>query len=148
MTASPSPEVTVQSLGLEDPVDEWARLSKEVSIALAPWQAKIKRLEDLREHFLKLLPPSMRGVDPGFIDGLESRLLISVCDFRREVTLAGKRKLKRLWGAAEFLDRCQIAASQLPDPKDKKGLYTTNERRGSRHLTAIPRPTEAALQAA
>src|SRR5579862_6531350 len=71
-----------------------------------------------------------------------------VCDFRREVTLAGKRKLKRLWGAAEFLDRCQIAASQLPDPKDKKGLYTTNERRGSRHLTAIPRPTEAALQAA
>jgi hypothetical protein len=115
---------------------------------MAPWQGKIKRLEDLREQFLTYCPGTMRGGEEGFIDGTASRLLISMCDFRREVTVAGKRKLKRLWGAQKFLERAKIDAHQLPDPKDKKGLYTVKERTGPRHLTAIPRPEEAARQAA
>jgi hypothetical protein len=147
MTASP-PEVTLQALGLEDPADEYARLALEVELALAPHQGKIKRLEDLREHFLGILPASMRGNQEGFIDGTESRILVSMCDHRTEVTLDGKRKLKRLWGAEAFLERAKIDTGQLPDPKDKKRLYTVKARTGPRHLKAIPKPQDAVAKAA
>jgi hypothetical protein len=144
MTASP--EVTLAALGCEDPADEFARLSCEVEVALAPYQGKIKRLADLREHFLSILPSQMQGNQEGFIDGPAFRILVSMCDHRTEVTLAGKKKLKRLWGVEEFLSRCKIESHQLP--KDKKGLYTVKARTGPRHFTAIPRPPDAVAKAA
>jgi hypothetical protein len=146
MTASP--QVIVQVFACADPVDEWAALDREVSIALAPWKGKIKRLSDLREQFLNQLPSELRGEEEHFIDGTTSRLLISMCDNRRELTWPGKLKLRKLWGATKLLELMTLASKQLPDPEDKQGLYTVKQRSGPRHLTAIPLPTEAAQQAA
>lgn len=133
-------------------VDEWDRLDREVKLAVAPYLGKIKRLEELRKQFLSWLPEDMDGDREGFADGVEMRILVSVCDFRSQVTLDGKRKLKKLWGAQKFLEECSIDMKQLPDPEDEKGLYSVKRRMGPRHLTAIPKPQQkeetAASQAA
>ncbi len=146
MTASP--EVANILEGRRELVDEWAKLDQEITIALAPLQGKIKRLSDLRELFLKWLPKDLPGEKEHFFDGEESRLLVSICDNRTEVTYAGKLKLKRLWGAKKLLETMTLACKLLPDPKDEAGLYTLKARTGPRHLKAIPRPNEAASQAA
>jgi len=129
-------------------VDEWATLDREVTDALAPYKGNMKRLQDLREQFLSWISSATRGDQEAFLDGLESRILISMCDNRREVTYAGKLKLRKLWGAKALLERMNLAVKQLPDPEDKQGLYSVKERTGPRHLTAIPMAQEAAQQAA
>jgi hypothetical protein len=140
-----SPEVEIDQ-SKREMVDEWASLDRAMKDALAPYQGKIKRLQDLREQFLSWLPSGMAGDQEGFLDGISSRILVSACDNKREVTLAGKLKLRRLWGAKTLLERCYLPVKQLPDPDDKQGLYTVKQRTGPRHLTAIPKP--AAQQAA
>jgi hypothetical protein len=135
-SAPASPEsLLAPSTNLQDPavIDRWSELEAE----LAPLAPKFKEKEELRTRILSWLPENLPGNKGVSFDGAESSVLISVCDLKREVTSAGKKALRRLWGLALFREKSTVNLKQLPDPKDPLGLYTEQSRSGPRHLKSI-----------
>jgi len=117
-----------------DLVDEFAQLDTELNSL----KGKTKRRDDLRETILGWhadLPADQQTTENGhYYD-----VIVSLPDNRRVFTMAGKRKLFRLWGSTKFIERCAIALKFLPDPKDEAGEFTVNGRTGPRHLEVLPR---------
>jgi len=120
--------------------DEFARRKRALDDALAPFKSEITWCEKQRETILSwypdsILPPGKTSVG----QGKEFDVLISMRDNARRVTVSGKRKLRTLWGAANFLQKILVQLKDLPDPKDPTGLYTEEQRTGPRHLSPVPR---------
>ena len=120
-------------------VEEFRTLFFEV----AGFKPKIRRLEDLRKLILSSYS-HLPGDRSELVEGIDWNVLVSICDNKRWVTPAGLRKLYKLWGAAEFFNRCSVALSELPDKDDPQNLYTMQARVGSRHLEPTPRLAKAA----
>jgi len=120
-------------------IDEWGRLDTE----LASLKPKIQRHQELRETILGW-HADLAGEKDVTESGEYFDVLIGARDKQRVITMAGKKKLFKLWRVGEFLARCSIALKNLPDPKDAGNLYTVQERTGPRHLKAIPRLAQAA----
>ena len=114
-------------------VEEFAILDHQV----VAFKHKMQRHQDLREKILAGYK-SLDGAEPEIAKGQTFDVLISAADNKREITSAGKTKLRKLWGIPTFLLRCSIALKHLPDPKDPGNLYTLSERTGPRHLSVIP----------
>jgi len=126
-------------------VDSYGEVSTDLARLDAEhhFTAKKKQQENLREAILSwhtLLPGAEEAIEPGS----KWDVVVTPRDNQRVITMAGKRKLYKLWGVGKFLEACGLLLKQLPDPKDAKGLYTVQEPVGPRHLKAIPRLAEAA----
>lgn len=120
-------------------IDEFGKLDAEI----AAFKPKLQRHQELRETILawhQALPAAQSAEEAG----KTCKVLVMPRDNERVITVEGKRKLYRLWGASDFLERCKIALKQLPDPKDPGGKYTAQERTGPRHLKVIPLLAKAA----
>lgn len=65
--------------------------------------------------------------------GKRWRVLITPRDQQQVMTLAAKKKLLKLWGPTKFLARCSVPINALPGDG-----YSVLERRGPRHLRAVP----------
>jgi hypothetical protein len=120
-------------------VEEFAKLDFEIQA----FKAKIKRHQDLLDEILGYFQ-TLDGGKPAKAEGTTFDVIISAADNKREVTPAGKQKLKKLWGAVQFLKNCSISLKHLPDPKDTGNLYSISERTGPRHLSPVPRLQQAA----
>ncbi len=114
-------------------VEEFAILDHQV----VAFKHRMQRHQDLRNQILASFE-KLDGAEPALVPGTSFDVLISPADNKREITSAGKTKLRKLWGIPTFLLRCSIALKHLPDPKDPGNLYTLSERTGPRHLSVIP----------
>ena len=114
-------------------VEEFAILDHQV----VAFKHKMQRHQDLRDEILAGYK-SLDGAQPALVPGTSFDVLISPADNKREITPAGKTKLRKLWGIPTFLLRCSIALKHLPDPKDPGNLYSISQRTGPRHLSVIP----------
>ena len=114
-------------------VDEFGDLDAQIA-GLKP---KISRHSDLRETILGW-HEDLAGDQDVTEKGERWDVLITPRDKRRVITMAGKSKLKKLWGVGKFLELCSIALKNLPDPKDAGNVYSISERTGPRHLRAVP----------
>jgi hypothetical protein len=121
----------IEKMSRAQVVRQWKQLRGELDV----FQPRLNRLYELRGAILGWYPT---------LAGSESLVLttegirISECDNQSTVTSQGKKKLIKLWGMTEFLSRVSLALKQLPDPKDPQRLYTSVERTGPRHITALP----------
>src|ERR1019366_817353 len=114
-------------------VEEFAILDHQV----VAFKHRMQRHQELRDQILGSFK-GLAGADPAIAKGATFDVLVSPADNKREITSAGKTKLRKLWGIPTFLLRCSIALKHLPDPKDPGNLYTLAERTGPRHLSVIP----------
>jgi len=126
-------------------VDEWGQLDAELARldATTSYKSKERRKESLRETILSWhdkLPGDKEAIEHGTAYDVH----ITARDHQRVVSIAGKQKLRKLWGVTKFFEMCVIALKQLPDPKDSAGAYTVNDRTGPRHLKALPVVAKAA----
>jgi hypothetical protein len=124
-------------------IEEFAALDQEIS----DFKPKLFRYSKLRELILDWYP----GASPEeeiIAQGLNSDILISARDKVRSVTIEGRQKLYRLWGAREFVARAIVLLKSLPDSKDEAGLYTVQALTGPRHLRVVSKARAAADTAA
>lgn len=119
--------------------DEWLRLEAE----LTPLASKFKRRDELRTKILQRFP-DLKPDRGQTVTGTEANIWISEQDNKRVITDPGKRALHKLWGLRLFRKNARFTLSQLPDPDDKAGLFTIQEKTGPRHLKALPRLKSAA----
>lgn len=115
-------------------IEEFAILDREVR----NFKPRLLRHEKLRNLILEWhdsLPPG----DEGKLVGKSCDIIISSRDRVRSVTLAGRKKLYKLWGARDFIANCIVQLKSLPDPKDELSLYTVQAPTGPRHLQVIDR---------
>jgi hypothetical protein len=119
-------------------VDEYGQLDSDLARLDAEhhYESRKRRKEALREVILgwhKDLPADEETIE----HGVQYDIRITARDNQRVVSISGKKKLRKLWGAARFLEACAIILKLLPDPKDAAGLYTVNDRTGPRHLKPL-----------
>jgi hypothetical protein len=124
-------------------IEEFAALDREIG-DLKP---KLLRHEKLRQLILEWYP-DVEGEEEITVSGVSCDILISSRDRLRTVSLEGKKKLYKLWGAQHFIARAHVLLKSLPDPKDESGLYTVQAPTGPRHLHVVARVRAAAASAA
>lgn len=120
-------------------VDEFAALDRAVN----DFKPKLFRHEKLRKLILDWYP-GVAAEEEFTVPGITNDILVSARDQIRSVTLAGKRKLFKLWGPTAFIAKSNVLLKSLPDPEDEKGLYTVQSLTGPRHLHVIARVAKAA----
>jgi len=111
-------------------VEEFILLDREVQA----FKPRLLRHEKLRQLILDWYP-EVPGEDEIHVPGISTDVLISARDKMRTVTLDGRQKLYKLWGQQQYLERSHIFLKALPDPEDKKSLYSIQTASGPRHLS-------------
>ena len=124
-------------------LEEYARLDREIE-SLRP---KLLRHEKLREVILEWYR-QVPGEEEITVPGITCDVLITARDRMRAVSLEGRKKLFKLWGAREFVAKVHVYLKSLPDPEDELGLYTVQARTGPRHLHCVARASAAQPSAA
>jgi hypothetical protein len=121
-------------------VDEFGDLDLQVS----HFKTKIQRHQELRSQILSWYPDLTSDASTT-AEGSRCDVQITPCDRLSRVTLQGKKKLCKLWGLAEFLQRCSLTMRSLESiPQSEHALYTVQERTGPRHLKVLPKAAKAA----
>lgn len=93
----------------------------------------LQRHAKLRELILAWhedLPSESEAIVPA----LTYDIVISSKDQIRSVSLEGKKKLFKLWGANDFIAKSSILLKSLGDLEDEQHRFTIAELRGPRHL--------------
>lgn len=119
-------------------LEEFAALDREVQ----NFKPRLTRHEKLRELILDWYSGA-KPEDEITVRTLKYDIVVTARDKIRWVTDEGKAKLYKLWGSRDFIARCVMYLKSLPDPEDKKGLYTVSSLSGPRHLRVIDRPAAA-----
>jgi hypothetical protein len=135
--SAPSPQDTQRARLVE----EFVLLDKQVR-DFKPSSLRHAKLRELIIGWYPKLPPG----DEITAQGLTADVVISARDHVRSVTLEGRRKLFKLWGARSFIERAYVYMKSLPDPLDENRLYSSPAPSGPRHLRVISkaRQTQAA----
>jgi hypothetical protein len=120
-------------------VEEYALLDHQV----VAFKSKLKRHDELRKEILAGYE-SLDGAETAIAKGKTHDALISEADNKREITPAGKTKLRKLWGLATYILRSTPALKHLPDPKDPGNVYSISTKTGPRHVSVIPAQQKAA----
>jgi hypothetical protein len=116
-------------------IDEFGDLDRRI----ADFKPVLARHSDLRSEILGWYP-ALGPDESTTANGSRWDVQISPCDKRRLITFAGKKRLHKIWGIAEFLRRCSLALKALDDiPASEHADYTVQERTGPRHLQPLPR---------
>jgi hypothetical protein len=144
MRAKPKPAVDAQWNQRAKLIEEFAVLDRQVR-NFRPLALRHEKLRNLFLDWHSALPPEEEAI----LKGKSCDIIVSSRDQVRSVTLAGKKKLFKLWGTQGFVARANVLLKSLPDPKDELSLYTVKALTGPRHLTVIDREErEKAVSAA
>src|SRR5262252_4144588 len=100
-------------------VEEFIALDREVQA----FKPQLLRHEKLRSLILDWYPQAA-GDEEFVVPGISTDVVVSARDCMRTVTQAGRQKLLKLWGQKGFLEKSHVFLKHLPDPEDRKGLYT------------------------
>lgn len=134
MRAKPKPAVDPRWNQRARIIEEFAVLDREVR-NFKPRLLRHEKLRNLILEWFSTLEPGEEATLPG----KTCDIIISSRDRVRSVTLAGRKKLFKLWGAPAFIAKSLMLLKALPDPKDELGLYTVQSPTGPRHLQVIDR---------
>jgi hypothetical protein len=123
-------------------LEEFAALDEKV----ANFKPRILRHQKLRSLILSWYP-TLPAEDEQRIPAKTCDIIITSKDLIRTVSPGGKQALFKLWGSRGFIANATVHLKSLPDPEDRKGLYTVQAPTGPRHLKVIDR-NQAAIHAA
>lgn len=122
-------------------VEEFIELDREID-AIKPKLLRHEKLRDLILSWHSEIPPE----DEVTVSGKSWDILITCRDKLRTVTLDGRKKLFRIWGARDFIAKANVFLKSLSD--DELGLYTVQAMTGPRHLHVVAKGLKAARPAA
>jgi hypothetical protein len=115
-------------------VEEFALLDAQVRL----FKPQLLRYEKLRNWILDWYPDLAPEAETT-VSGVTNDILISARDRIRYVTDEGKKRLFKLWGPREFIEKAHMHIKSLPDPRDEKSEYSVQALIGPRHLHVVPR---------
>ena len=124
-------------------VEEFAQLDSQVRL----FKPQLLRYEKLRTWILDWYPDLAPDAETN-VSGITNDILISARDRIRYVTDEGKKRLFKLWGQKEFIERAHMHLKSLPDPRDEKSEYSVQALVGPRHLHVVSRMASAGTHSA